>query len=163
MTDEPTRTVSVPPRFQFGIRGLLIFTTIIAILCSLAVCTHWIVAVTLGTIVLLAWIAGKVVRSSLIRNVLVCAGGIPTLSALLYLEHQCGFSALNEYEAMFWPVIYFSTVWANWHVVRKDKSPLLKWSVRILLSALLLPLYAVIIAATVLCIQLALGIPVLHS
>jgi hypothetical protein len=164
MSENPTRPVPTPSRFQFGIRRLLVVTTIVAILCSFAVCTHWIVAVTLGAIVLMAWIVATFVASPLVRNSCVILGAISIVFALDFLVRRCNMeSALGPYEAMFWPVLYFSIVWANWRIVREDRSRWLKWSARVLLSALLLPLYAVIIVTSVLCFELALGIPILHS
>jgi hypothetical protein len=160
---DEAKPCSTPPRFQFGIGRLLLVTTFAAVLCSFTVCTHWIVSATLGAIVVMAWTAGRIVRSPIIRNFIVCVGAIPIVFALDYLEHHCGVTALDKFEALFWPVLYLSTFWANWHIVRKDRSPWLIWSVRIVLSALLLPLFAVIIIITVLYIDIALGLPILHS
>jgi hypothetical protein len=156
--DTPATPATTPPRRQFTIRSLLLLTTFVAILCSFALCTHWSVAVTLGTIVLLAWIAGRFVTGAVVRNLLVCAGASIIMCALEYLYRRCGVSGGVAYEAMFWPVLYGALVWANWHLPNENRPPWLKWLGRILVSALLLPLHAMLILAALLRFDIAIGI-----
>jgi hypothetical protein len=57
------------PRFQFSLRSLLIFTLFVAVLCSIGVCTHWIISAVIG-------IGGMVGRIAARRDLGFLVGGI---------------------------------------------------------------------------------------
>ncbi len=162
VTDKPMKSAT-PPWQQFSIRSLLLLTTFVAVLCSLATCTDWIVSAELGTTVLMAWIAGRIVANALVRNTLVCVVAIAISCALEYLYHRCDVVAIGQYDALLsWPILYFAIVWVNWDMFRKDRSPWGKWLGCILASALFLPLHALVIIMATLGFDDAVGIRILN-
>ncbi len=48
------------PWYQFSLRSLLLLTLFVAVLCSIGVCTHWVVSVVIGMLAL-GGIVGKIV------------------------------------------------------------------------------------------------------
>jgi hypothetical protein len=94
----PTPKPSLPPRYQFGLRSLLLLTLFVAILCSLGVCTHWLVSAAIALPVVIGGIAGWIVAGTgeglvqgiifgylfLLGDILVCGGflyAIPRVAA----------------------------------------------------------------------------------
>ena len=59
----PTPLANPPPWYQFSLRSLLLFTLFVAILCSIGVCTHWVVAVAITTL-MLGGILGRIVAGT---------------------------------------------------------------------------------------------------
>ena len=54
-TPEPTHRW-----YQYSLRLLLLLFVVVALLCSLGVCTHWLVSAVLGSAMLIGGIAGRV-------------------------------------------------------------------------------------------------------
>jgi hypothetical protein len=144
--------------FQFSLRTLLVFVTLCAILCSLGVCTHWVVSATFGVAIVSGGIAGRIVSKALVRNILVFPWAITTHCVLDYLYWGCHMSAIGQYDALlFYAPLYFAIVWANWNLFGNKGSPFSKWLGRVFVSALLFPLYAFIIIIVGLCFHVAMG------
>ncbi len=53
-----------PPRYQFSLRSLLLLTLVIAVLCSIGVCTHWLVSAVIALPVAIGGIAGWIVAGT---------------------------------------------------------------------------------------------------
>ena len=49
------------PWYQFSLRSLLLFTLFVAVLCSIGVCTHWLVSAVVGWTVMIGGFAGRIV------------------------------------------------------------------------------------------------------
>ena len=59
-----TLTMSTEPKlfwYQFGLRSLLLLTLFVAVLCLIGVCTHWLISVAIGMIVVVGGFAGRIV------------------------------------------------------------------------------------------------------
>jgi uncharacterized membrane protein len=52
------------PWYQYSLRSLLLFTTFVAVLCALGRCTHWLLAVAVGSAVMIGGIAGRIVAGT---------------------------------------------------------------------------------------------------
>ena len=52
------------PWYQFSLRSLLLLTVFVAVLCSLGVCTHWLVSVAIAVTVAIGGIAGRIVAGT---------------------------------------------------------------------------------------------------
>jgi hypothetical protein len=52
------------PWYQFSLRSLMLLVLFVAVLCSLGVCTHWLLSVVLGSTVLVGGIAGRIVAGT---------------------------------------------------------------------------------------------------
>lgn len=61
-TVTPQLAATKPPRrwYQFGLRTLLVFVTIVAIFCSIGVCIHWVVAAELSALVVFVALLAKI-------------------------------------------------------------------------------------------------------
>ena len=60
----PTPKPSPPPWYQFSLRSLLLLTLFVAVLCSLGVCTHWLVSAVVAMTVVIGGIAGRIVAGT---------------------------------------------------------------------------------------------------
>jgi len=61
------------PWYQFSLRSLLLFTLFVAVLCSIGVCTDWLVSAVVGWTVMIGGIAGRIVagiKAGFIQGVL---------------------------------------------------------------------------------------------
>lgn len=58
-TPEPTHRW-----YQYSLRLLLLLFVVVALLCSLGSCTHWLVSVVLGSAMLIGGIAGRVIAGT---------------------------------------------------------------------------------------------------
>ena len=142
--------------YQFSLRLLLLLTGFVAVLCSIGIWTNWYFSALLATIVLFSGIARRIV-STPVRNIVVCLGAIPIDGLLDYLYHNCHVSVIGQYNPLFWPVLYLAILWANWNLFGNETGCWLKWLGRILVSAMLLPIYAFIVIIAGLCVFAALG------
>ena len=52
------------PWYQFSLRSLLLFTSFVAALCSLGVCTHWLVSAVIVLPVVVGGMAGRIVAGT---------------------------------------------------------------------------------------------------
>ena len=68
-----------PPRYQFSLRSLLLLTLVIAVLCSIGVCTHWLVSAVIALPVAIGGIAGWIVAGTGEGFVMGIVVGIPVL------------------------------------------------------------------------------------
>ena len=53
-----------PPWYQFSLRSLLLFSTFIAVLCSIGVCTHWLISLLIGLTVVVGGGTGRIVAGT---------------------------------------------------------------------------------------------------
>lgn len=54
-------TPSKLPWYQFSLRSVLLLTLVVAVLCSIGACTHWLVSVMLDSVVLIGGVTGRIV------------------------------------------------------------------------------------------------------
>ena len=62
-----TLIMSTEPKlfwYQFSLRSLLLLTLFVAVLCSIGVCTHWLISVAIGMIVVIGGFAGPIVAGT---------------------------------------------------------------------------------------------------
>ena len=69
-----------PPWYQFTLRSLLLFTLFVAVLCSIGVCTDWVVSAVIAG----GGIAGRIVRKSWLGFLqgIVCGGMCAVVGAI---------------------------------------------------------------------------------
>jgi hypothetical protein len=65
-----------PPWYQFSLLSLFLLTLFVAVLCSLGVCTHWIVSAVVAFAVTIGGIAGRIVAGTRLGFVQGAAFGI---------------------------------------------------------------------------------------
>jgi hypothetical protein len=61
------------PWYQFSLRSLLLFTLFVAVMCSLGVCTSWLVSAAIAMTVMIGGVAGRIVagiRAGFMRGIL---------------------------------------------------------------------------------------------
>ena len=84
-----------PPWYQFSLRSLLLLTLFVAVLCSLGVCTHWLVSAAIAMTVVIGGIAGRIVAGTRLGFVQGVVFGIQFLFwaglACIFLVLQCPF------------------------------------------------------------------------
>ncbi len=95
------------PWYQFSLRSLLLLTLFVAMLCSLGVCTHWLVSAAVAMTVVIGGIAGRIVAGTRLGFV---QGIIFGIQFLFWAGLACVFLAL-----LFWDAPWFPLVWnAPW-------------------------------------------------
>ena len=95
--------------------------------------------------------------STPVRNIVVCPVAILIDGVLDYLNLHWHVSILGGYDVLFWPVLYFAILWANWNLFGSEKGGWLVWLGRIVVSAILLPIYGITIVIVGLFVFHAMG------
>src|SRR5271165_1621674 len=76
------------PWYQFSLRSLLLLTLFVAVLCSIGVCTYWIVSAAVAIAIAIGGIAGKIAAGTRLGFVL---GVILVIQFLFWAGIVCAF------------------------------------------------------------------------
>jgi hypothetical protein len=75
-----------PSRFQFSLRSLMLFSTLVAIVCSIGVTTDWSIAASLGAIFVIGAVCGGMVSGKRAGIIAGAVYGIPGFAfALVFI------------------------------------------------------------------------------
>ena len=95
--------------------------------------------------------------STPVRNVAACCAALVTYCIFDYLYVRCGVSTPEGAGWLLIPVLYLTILWANRNIFRSETGGLADWVGRASVSALLFPVYALIIVTLGVWFHLAIG------
>ena len=74
------------PWYQFSLRSLFLLTLFVAVLCSVGVCTHWLISAVVALAVAIGGVAGRIVAGTRLGFVQGVVFGIQFLLAAVLIS-----------------------------------------------------------------------------
>jgi hypothetical protein len=90
---------------QFSLRSLLLFSTLIAIICSIGASTHWTVAAELGVSLIVGAVCGGIVRGTRVGLSLGAAYAIPGFIFAIVLMTVLMFPGSGLWDHSEWAIV----------------------------------------------------------